>query len=295
MLESSQDEWERLATNLRVEKALLEVLDLLADFPVVVFKGGLLTRLIYGDLRKRASADNDLWIEEPACSRVLQRLLGAGFRPLSGIDPDAALRRYGQVALWPRGDLGEVSLDLHAQPFMGELFSVKNEDLRAHLIEVPLHDRTVLTFDKPLSLVHMVAHYLQHRLERDHLEEIGAAWDRWQLDEDELRVLARHTCTEPALEHALLLCAELGHCQKRPLAVKTRRARLCGHLDSPRRSQLPPTRGRIASYLLAAPQRLPRAAFSGVFLESDDLVSRYGKGSRVSQTWRRARELLVRG
>lgn len=295
MLESSQDEWERLATNLRVEKALLEVLDLLGDIPVVVFKGGLLTRLIYGDLRKRASADNDIWLEEPACSKALECLLAAGFRALPGIEPHAALRRYGQVALWPQGDFDDVSLDLHAEPFMGSLFSVKNEDLRAHLIEVPLHDRTVLSFDEPLSLAHMVAHYLQHRLERDHLEEIGAAWDRWSIDEGELRALARRTCTEPALEHALFLCSELGHCQKRPLQLTTRRARLCTLFDSKNRSQLPPTKGRIASYLLAAPQRLPQAALSGVFLEEDDLISRYGFGSRLRHTWLRARDLLTRG
>lgn len=137
MLESSHDEWERLATNLRVERALLDVLDLLPEFRVVVFKGGLLTRLIYGDLRKRASADNDLWIEEPDCSTALRRLLDAGFLPLPGIDPERAMRRNGQVALWPGGVMGEVSLDLHAEPFMAALFPVRIEDIRPHLIEVP--------------------------------------------------------------------------------------------------------------------------------------------------------------
>ena len=292
---SSQDEWERLATNLRVERALLEVLDVLSGLRVVVFKGGLLTRLIYGDLRKRASADNDLWIEEPECSQALERLLLAGYRALPGIEPRAALRRYGQVALWPGGDLDEVSLDLHAEPFMGALFRVRSEELRSHLIEVPLHDRQVLTFDEPLSLVHMVAHYLQHRLERDHLDEIGAAWDAWSLDESELRQLARLTCSEPALEHAIHLAFELGHCKKPPPELTTRRARLCRLLDSKERSQLPPTKGRILSYFLAAPSRLPKAAILEIFLEEDDLISRYGEGSRLEHTWLRVRGLLMRG
>lgn len=295
MLESSQDEWERLATNLRVEKALLEVLEVLPEFRVVVFKGGLLTRLIYGDLRKRASADNDLWVEEPECSRALGRLLESGFRALPGIDPRAALRRNGQVALWPRGDMDEVSLDLHAEPFMGALFPVRSEDVVPHLIEVPLHERQVLTFDEPLSLVHMVAHYLQHRLERDHLEEIGAAWDAWALDEKELRELARRTCSEPALEHALHLCWELGHCRKAPLSVTSRRARLCRLLDSKDRGQLPPTKGRVLSFFLAAPSRLPKAAIAEIFLEDDDRTSRYGPGSRMRQTWLRVRDLVHRG
>lgn len=295
MLESSQEGWERLATNLRVEKALLEVLDLLQDFRVVVFKGGLLTRLIYGDLRMRASADNDIWIEEPACSQALMRLIAAGYRALPGIDPQRALRRNGQVALWPHGDIDAVSLDLHAEPFMGALFRVQRDAILAHLIEVPIHDRQVLTFDEPLSLVHMVAHYLQHRLERDHLEEIGAAWDAWSLDERALRSLARHTCSEPALEHALRLCSELHHCQKEPLRLTSRRAQLCGVFDSKDREQLPPTKGRILSFLLAAPSRLPRAVLSEVFLDEDDLISRYGQGPRLYQTWRRARDLVTRG
>lgn len=295
MDETAQLQWERLATNLRVEEALLEVLELLKGFRVVVFKGGLLTRQIYGDLRQRASADNDIWIEEPDCRRALEILLYAGYRPLEGLEARAALRRYGQVALWPDQDMDRVSIDLHAEPFMGSLFTVEREAIQRHIVETSLHERSVLTFDEYLAFVHMVAHFLQHRLERDHLEEIGAAWEKWDLDESRLRALARSTCSEPALEHAIHLCSVLGHCRKAPLPRTTRRARLCALLDGASRSQLPPTKGRLASFLLAAPHRLPGAVVSAILLEDDDRISRYGPGSRLRQTWLRALELVTRG
>ncbi len=294
MADTTQLEWERLATNLRVEKALLEVLDLLDGFSIVVFKGGLLTRQIYGDLRRRASADNDIWIPEPECSRALSVLLSAGYKPLPGLDAKAALRRYGQVALWPDQDIGSVTIDLHAEPFMGSLFAVDYDVISRHLVEAELHGRRVSTFDEYLAFVHMVAHFLQHRLERDHLEEIGDAWDAWDLDEGRLRSLARASCTEPALEHALYLCNRLGACQKPEIGRRSIRARTCARLDPPERGEPSKNRGRVLSYLLAAPHRLPRAVLAGLFLEADDSRSRFGSGSRLRQTWLRVRDLVTR-
>ena len=107
-----QIDLERMATNLRMEDELLGVLTLLDSLPVVVFKGPLLTRLIYGDLRQRASADNDLWVAEPHIGQALARLLAHGYRATPGLDPEGALRRVGQVALFhpePR----RPSVDLH--------------------------------------------------------------------------------------------------------------------------------------------------------------------------------------
>jgi hypothetical protein len=199
------------------------------------------------------------------------------------------------VALWPDGDKEAVSLDLHSEPFLGTLFRVDESALLEHLVDTSFHERTVKTFDRPLSLIHMVAHFLQHRMERSHLQEIGAAWDAWSLDEGELRALARRTCSEPALEHALWLARRAGACVKVPLVRQSVRARLIGAWDRPNQREPAPTAGRVISILLAQPLRLPAAAARGLLLEPDDLESRFGGGSRLGQIGQRANELLTRG
>lgn len=290
-----QDQWERLATNLRVEGALLPVLDCLSGLPVVVFKGALLTRLLFGDLRRRASADNDLWVPERYAEEALSRLLSTGFCPLPGLDASRALKRAGQVALWPGGDFDAVSCDLHLAPFARGMFSVDEDVLQKHLVVVPLHGREVTTFDKPLAFVHLVAHYLQHRLERSHLWEIAVAWDSWELEEAELLELAKQTCTQPALEFAVVAAQNTGWMTRPAFAARHPRARVLLHLTDSGQKIGGESSARLLSLFLAAPLRVPRQLWSGVLLEPDDLRARYGAGSRVLQTLRRARDLLERG
>lgn len=296
MTEFSPDiRWERIATNLRVEGALLPVLDLLQGLPVVVFKGALLTRRIYGDLASRASSDNDLWVPSAQIREALGRLLSAGFRPLPHVDPWRALRRNGQVPLWPQGDTRRVSVDLHEHPFSARYFSVAEATLQENLESVVVHDRELLTFNHSLAFVHMVAHYLQHHFEEGHLTHIGAAWDSWNsdLNETQLRLLARRTCSEAALE-LVLGCAYLdGHCRtpglssKKPLARLVGKALSTGHFEH--------SLGRKAlSLALVAPRRLPQAALASVLLERDDLHSRYGDGASWRLYMRHLRYLLER-
>lgn len=288
----SQD-WERLAQNLRVERGLLAGLDVLSDIPIVVFKGGALTRRLYGDLRKRASADNDLMVRHRDAGRALDRLLAHGYQPAAGLDAERALARTGQVALFPGGDFDAPSLDLHAEPFSRNFFQVDEDYLWSRLEVVDIHGRSIPTFDAPLALTHMVAHFFQHLLEVSQLQHIGWAWDRFgrELDRAELVEVAERTSGVAALEYALGLAAEYGFVRGPRPECSSARARLALRCFGRRWLESQPrgsARGLVA-VLVADPARLPRALGRGLFPEQDELTSIYGEGSPVSllfQHWR---------
>lgn len=277
----SRERWERLATNLRVESALPEVLDALSDLTVVVFKGALLTERIYGDLRARASGDNDLFVPVAEVRAALERLLARGFRALPGLDPWAALAGEGQVALWPQGDTNRVSVDLHQRPFASPYFDVPESLLLEHLEEAELVGRRVLTFNRALTLCHLVAHFVQHHLDRDHLSTIVAAAQAFQLDARELESLAKATGTFEAMDYALSVAADLG-LGERSDNWRTLRARQVRRVWSSERVEPPRevVRKALALYL-ASPRRFARGVLENAWLRPDDLRARYGAGSRL--------------
>lgn len=273
---------EILATNLRVESALVRALDLLEGLPVAVFKGPLLTRRIYGDLRCRASADNDLWVPPEYVQETLARFLQAGYRPVAGLDAERSLQREGQIALWPDGDDRRVSVDLHAYPFRTTYFDVPSSLIEAHLEEAAIQGRTVRCFDLPLSFVHLVAHYVQHHFEPGLLADLGAAWNAWgkrlQARPDFVQ-LADRTCSMEAVEYALVGASRAGHVRVSAPPLTRRRARLCVRLCPPDRLPRSVVR-KLCSVLLVAPHKLPQDVARAMLLEQDDLESRYGAGPR---------------
>lgn len=280
---------------MRVEKELLRVLDLLDGLPVVVFKGGLLTRQLYDDLGARSSVDNDLWLRPPFVFEALARLLVEGYRPQPGLDARRALERDGQVALWTEFTPDAVGADLHAHPFALGMFDVDPDVIERHLVDTDLHGRTVRTFDAGLSFCHLVAHFAQHRLEPGHLREVGAAWDRWSGEEEPLRNLARMTCSEELLEFAVAASHAQGRASRAPLAFRTIRARLAFSLTKGGRRLGGESTARFISLLLVNPWRAPALIYRGVVLEDDQFRARSGQGRSLSQIARRVRHLLQRG
>jgi len=295
-----QMDLERIATNLRVEEALLGILELLDPLPVVVFKGPLLTRLIYGDLRQRASADNDLWVEEPHVLNALERLLAHGYLPTPGLDPRAALRRVGQVALM-HPESRRPSVDLHVQPYSRRFFSVDYARVSTHVRLVALHGRQVRTFDEPLAFTHLVAHFLQHHFELQLVDDIAWAWGAWaELPGFRQTVveLGRVTCTLPALlftlrlielrkgghtspvvsEQCRLVEAELSMWERVRVRGVLRRFSVGAAKEM--RAPLLSVERKFLALFLVAPHRLATEISHAVLLEQDDLTSRYGPGRR---------------
>jgi len=300
-----QMDLERMATNLRMEEALLSVLDLLDSIPVVVFKGPILTRLIYGDLRKRASADNDLWVGEPHVFTALERLLAHGYRPTPGLDAERALRRVGQVALFHQ-DAQRPSVDLHAQPYSGRFFSVDYARVAQHVRAVDLHGRQVRTFDEPLAFTHLVAHFLQHHFELEQLGDIACAWERWSVlpgFTQAVVALSPVTCTMPALVFTLHLLASKGakveqaHVLEGGLTmwerVRVRHVlRRFGSQSSKVKAPARSVERKFLALFLVAPRRLVTEIKRAALLEDDELASRYGPGPRVKLVWRHLRTKL---
>lgn len=290
----NQDELERLATNLRVERALLEALTLLDGLSPVVFKGPVLSRMIFGDLTSRASADNDIWIQRSFAEVALTRLLAAGYRSLPGLDAHRALQRYGQVALWLKGDLDAVSLDLHMEPFSGRFFDVSEETLRSHLQCYEVHGAAIQTFDRPLALSHLVAHFVQHHLALSQLKNFAHAFSAWgQEVHAEMRNLAPTTCTWSGFEYCVWLAGQRGLIRRTPWPQSTQ-ARLVAQLGGQKPWEKHTLVRKFLSVLLVAPKKLPSGIYSSVCLDKDDLHCRYGDGGRALLLARHFRTLLQR-
>jgi hypothetical protein len=289
---------EILATNLRVLAALHPVLDLLTGLPVVVFKGPLATQRAFGHLGARASADNDLWLPGPAAQAALRRLLAAGYSAGSHLDPARMLAARGQVALWPDGDVAQVSVDLHLRPFAQPYFDVADEVLLAHLVQDTSTGRVVETFDLELTFCHAVAHYVQHHFPDAHLDLIVRLWlvcsalrdpaSRQQglangasllaADAEMLR-LVDETCGRSAAALALHRAAE--RAGGVPLAPpRERRAREVGRLLSHFHGAPPGLIRKLLALYLTAPRRLVSGIWQSAFPATDVLYERYGVGSR---------------
>jgi hypothetical protein len=284
-------EAEVLATNLRVVSSLHRALDLLGGLPVVVFKGPLLTARVYGRLSARASADCDLWVPESRAEEALERLLAAGFRPSPHLDAARALERRGQVALWPRGDLEQVSIDLHARPFSRPYFEVDESVLEAHLEVDVTFGRTITTFDLRLAFCHAVAHYVQHHLADSYLDVVGRLWALLApgppasaplhlAAPGDLMALIAQTCGVPATEVALHRHARL-HGKGPPEAAQEWRARVVGRVLDAFDGAPPGLVRKFLSLYLVRPERLPSGVWEAAFPPEDVLREQYGLGPRV--------------
>jgi hypothetical protein len=245
-----------------------------------------------------------LWVAEPHVLPALERLLAHGYRPTPGLEPQQALRRVGQVALFCED--GRPSVDLHAEPYSRRFFTVDYARVQTHVRSVTLHGRQVLTFDEPLAFTHLVAHFLQHHFEVQHLIDIRCAWDRWSTRPgfiESVVELSRVTCTLPALACTLHLIAvvkdagarrtpseELREVEAhltmwervRVRSVVGRFVTSTSQVEAPLRS----VERKFLALFLVAPQRLLTETMRAVLLEQDDLVSRYGPGRREGLIWR---------
>ncbi len=289
---------ENLATNLRALGALGSVLDLLFDLDPVVFKGPLLTERVFGGLTARASADNDLWLPGACGELALGRLLGCGYRAEPGIEPRAYLRRHGQLALWPKGDLSGVSVDLHTAAFRADYFSVPDSVIQANLAELEFRGRSVLTFNPELTLCHLAAHWVQHHLDDAHLGLFRAAWLAFApaLDEARLRALVCATCRAHAfglIERRAFTDAPPGGAPAFHVPL-TKRARAVARFLPPPGSEARPR--QVARKLLAVVAARPtsplRSVLGAALLPKEELTTRYGPGSLPALLWRHATWVL---
>ena len=282
-----QNELQLIAVNLRLEGELLNLLDLLAGLRVVVFKGPLLTKQIYGDLRYRQSCDNDLWVPAEHLDAALERLLQAGYLPLENYDSRLALKTAGQVALWPGGDLGYPSADLHAQPFSVKIFHVEEKFLEQYLVVSDFHGVPVRQFSPVLAMAHLCAHSAQHFFVSKQKKEVRDAFFAFNKAQDlaEFEKVSRHTCSLKVAQAVLLwsgvervyVSAILGKIS--PLAA------LCAYSLNKGPEATYFTRQLWVLFLRLSP-RIIRSLIRAIFPTKNELSMRYDSGNRISQQWK---------
>lgn len=255
-------------------------MDALSGIDFVVLKGGLLTRRIFGDLSRRVSSDNDLLIRSRDAETALARLRAHGFCPRPFVQDLRALARSGRIELWPRGDVSEVTLDLHTRAFDPRLFAEDEEFVWSSIETVELHGRTVRAFDAPLSLAHLAAHTLSHFADPEHLEVLRLAWARLGATTDSARLhrAVARTLGLVAFEFVILL-AFLGAARPDlpwPPSSRARfAARALNGLNWERRSVAV---SRILCVLGSCPEKVPRVLAEAIYPGIDELHARYGGG-----------------
>lgn len=280
-LSTDQWRWDALTQNLRVESALLRVIDALGGIECIVLKGSLLTRRISGDLTARISGDNDVLIRAKDAARALARLKESGYEPAPGVRGLRALERNGRLELWPRGDSTEVTLDLHVRAFDPRLFDEDEEFLWSHVAWADLHGRSVRVFDASLTLAHLAAHTLSHFADPAHLEFLRLAWARSgsALDPAPLHEVVRRSIGLRAFEFSILLALAADSQARLPWAPG-REAHLLAQLARTAgwEQRSLPFRG-LATILAVNPRRLPSALLCALYPGRDELNARYGRGS----------------
>jgi hypothetical protein len=282
-----------IAWNLALEAELVRVLGVLDPIEVVVFKGPLLTRQIYGDLSARQSADNDLLIRSEDAERTLCALSRDGYRVLPFDVPERTLAHEGRVTLLKNVASMVHSVDLHVNAFSESLFRVSPELVRAHLEPVELHGRRVLRFDRKLAFAHLVAHFVQHRFEEHILRDLGEAWTRWQdvLHGQRFREFAAQTCTREAFEYAVSAAHALDLTLGPKIATTCPRARFVLGVFPPERIPEPVHLGYVRclwSTLLVRPSAVPKLALRGLVLSEREFEVRH---QREYEPWMRLQRL----
>lgn len=210
----------------RVARAIDE-----AGIDVVVLKGVPMAERLYGGIADRPMVDNDLLVRPGDAPAVASLLGDLGYQPRPDRSFASELAHGHEFAFFRRlGDGRPLVIDLHWAPWDQHLHPVDLEVLWARTeIHTLRTGASVRVFDAPLTVVHLAAHYAQHRFaEPRNIEDLRRAWDDLGDDEEVAAAISlAHTC---GLHHALAYAVAVAGAD-RPLphsagVPMSRRARL---------------------------------------------------------------------
>lgn len=276
------------ARNLLLEAELLSILDALAasDISSIVLKGVPLTRRLFDRLDAREMLDNDVLVHRQDAPRACAALEALGYTPLDCRRIERQLDFDFQYCLKRPVAGGSLfaGVDLHWNAFQPDLYTVSEEVLWMHAEPFDLRGRTILVFDKPLTLVHLAAHYAQHLFNHPSiLRDVAAAWNRWhgEIDTQLLREVAGATRTVHALDYALSIATDLEMLDAPPLVLGSRRAAWM-------RRWLPARKLRersaglgyarmLLALMLAPPQQIPRWLRNLLFPPLENMSALHGE------------------
>jgi len=238
------------------ERALIEF---------VVLKGLPLARRLRRRLDTRALADNDLLVRRADAAHADKILRTLGYQPEGARHIEAALHDDFELAYRRPSPSGvAVTVDLHWAPFEERLYPVDEQLIWSRTEWFDNHGTPVRVFDKPLTIVHLAAHYAQHRFtEARIIDEFATAWNLWHdnIDADDLAELARQCHLEPAVAYAFATAKTRNLLTAPEPPVQSRRARALHRMyPAGRTSAAPPDRdyaGALLSWSLAPATRIP--------------------------------------
>jgi Uncharacterised nucleotidyltransferase len=266
---------DRLARSLLLEAELVRILGELdlRGIPAIVLKGVPLALRLFRTIDARDSFDNDVLVRRRDAREAYLAMARAGYRSIDGRTIERQLDADFQYRMArPVGAGGEVSAELHWSAFPVDLYPVDEEILWTHSESFDLGRRWVRVFDRPLTLIHLAAHFAQHLFAvRSILDDVAMAWNRWgvTIDRDELGALARTTGQTAVLDFALGSAADLGILAlpapelRSPRAARLRRLLPAEQLFTPR-PEVDHVRMLLA-LLLVNPRRIPRWARNLLF------------------------------
>ncbi len=249
----------------------------------VVLKGAPLARCLYGTLPRRSMLDNDVMVRKHEVTRAAEALSQIGYRPFPFRRIESDLKIDFQFPMTRKTPHGQpVTVDLHWNAFPPTMFPVDEELLWRRVEQLDVEGTEIKVFDKPMTLVHLASHFVQHRLASPRiLEDLAAGWNLWHqdIDEEDLLGLARQTGVIHALDFILGAAAELGMLDAPPpLIGSAKAARLVRLLSARRLLEKPsyPSYYRAAlSLLLIDPRRIPGWVRLEVFPPLDRMAAIY--------------------
>jgi hypothetical protein len=259
---------DRIARSLLLEAELVRILSALdaRRIPAIVLKGLPLTVRLHGEIGARDSFDNDVLVRRRDAVEACSAMAGVGYQSIDCRTIERQLDVDFQYRMArPVGAAGEVHAELHWSAFPNDLYPVEEEVLWEHSESFNLGSRLVRVFDRPLTVVHLAAHFTQHLFGLESiLNDVTAAWNRWgaEIDRGDLLALARATGLTAVLDFALCAAVDLGMLTVPPPEIGSRRAaRLRRILPAERLFEPRPDVDYVRmllALLLASPRRIPR-------------------------------------
>jgi hypothetical protein len=272
---------ELTARNLLLEAELLSIVSAFAGrrIPAIVLKGIPLTRRLFDRLDGREVADNDVMVRKADCAHAVGALTELGYESIDCRTIERQVDVDFQFRMVRRLGAESVLAELHWNAFPQDLYPVAEDLLWSRTERFALRGREVLVFDRPLTILHLAAHFAQHCFaEPKILRDLAWAWNRWGHDTDsaELVALARRTRLIHALDYALRSAAALGMLDSAPPQVCSLRASALLRLLPPQRLNRPleqvPYSRMVLALLLAPVGRIPLWGWKLLFPSLENLA-----------------------
>jgi hypothetical protein len=266
---------DRLARSLLLEAELIRILGALdaRGIPAIVLKGIPLTLRLHGRIDARDSFDNDVLVRRHDAREACFAMARAGYKSIDSrtigrqLDVDFQYRMAR-----PLRSAGRVSAELHWSAFPTDLYPIDEKILWVHSESFDIGRRSIRVFDRPLTVLHLAAHFAQHLFAvRSILDDVAVSWNRWgaTIDRDELLALARAAGLTAVLDFALCAAADLGILTTPTPGMRSRSAERLRRLLPTKRLFTPRPdvdhARMLLALLLANPKRIPRWARNLLF------------------------------